>query len=86
MAEGKRPGGLTALAVLNFVFGGIGLIWTLILFGGLTLIKKGIEAAEHAGAKYDGQGLTAAYIFILCSGIGAVCLSSPASVTWVRSA
>jgi hypothetical protein len=24
MAEGKRPGGLTALAVLNFVFGGLG--------------------------------------------------------------
>jgi hypothetical protein len=26
MSEGKRPGGLTALAVLNFIFGGLGLI------------------------------------------------------------
>ena len=24
MSDGKRPGGLTALAVLNFVFGGLG--------------------------------------------------------------
>jgi hypothetical protein len=29
MTEGKRPGGLTALAVLNFVFGGIGLMGAL---------------------------------------------------------
>jgi hypothetical protein len=26
MSEGKRPGGLTALAVLNFIFGGFGLV------------------------------------------------------------
>ncbi|MCA8975452.1 MAG: hypothetical protein KDC98_12080 [Planctomycetes bacterium] len=29
MSEGKRPGGLTALAVLNFVFGGFGLLQVL---------------------------------------------------------
>lgn len=27
MSEGKRPGGLTALAVINFVLGGGGLLW-----------------------------------------------------------
>jgi len=26
MSEGERPGGLTALAMVNFVFGGIGLL------------------------------------------------------------
>ena len=26
MSEGKRPGGLTALAVLNFIFGGLGIL------------------------------------------------------------
>jgi uncharacterized membrane protein YkvI len=31
MAEGKRPGGLTALAVLNFVFGGLGALGFLTL-------------------------------------------------------
>lgn len=76
MADGKRPGGLTALAVLNFVFGGIGAIWTLLLFGGLTLIKKGIEAAEQSGGsvKWEGQSLTGAYIYILLSAVGAILL------------
>jgi len=31
MTEGKRPGGLTALAVINFVFVGLGLIGVLML-------------------------------------------------------
>ena len=34
MAEGKRPGGLTALAVLNFVFGGLGALGILALIAG----------------------------------------------------
>lgn len=38
--DGKRPGGLTALAVLNFVFGGLGAI-------GLIGIFALIGAAEH---------------------------------------
>ena len=47
MAEGKRPGGLTALAVLNFVFGGISL---LLLIGGFALLglaKTGTDALEN---------------------------------------
>jgi hypothetical protein len=32
VAEGKRPGGLTALAVLNFIFGGLGVIGLLALW------------------------------------------------------
>ncbi len=31
MAEGKRPGGLTALAIFNFVFGGLGCLLSAIL-------------------------------------------------------
>lgn len=31
MSEGKRPGGLTALAVINFVFGGFGVLGLLAL-------------------------------------------------------
>ena len=37
MAEGKRPGGLTALAVLNFVFGGLGVIVALLVVVGFAL-------------------------------------------------
>jgi hypothetical protein len=76
MADGKRPGGLTALAVLNFVFGGLGAIGTLLAFGAVSLIKKGIEAAEASGGtvKYEGQGMAAAYIVILLSAVGAFLL------------
>ncbi len=46
MAEGRRPGGLTALAVLNFVFGGLGAIGVLLLFGLLAVAKKIVDTAE----------------------------------------
>lgn len=50
MAEGRRPGGLTALAVLNFVFAGIGL---LLFLGTLALLG----AVDHAvGGKLEGGG------------------------------
>ena len=55
MADGKRPGGLTALAVLNFVFGGLSIIYTLV--AGLvvvtahTVVNTSMEAAEKMGAK-----------------------------------
>ena len=51
MAEGKRPGGLTALAVLNFIFGGIGALIALLGFGGLALIQEAAKKAEESGAK-----------------------------------
>ena len=70
----KRPGGLTALAVLNFVFGGIGAIVALIGFGGLTIIKEGIARAEASGAKYDGPSLTMAYVVIALTAVGALLL------------
>jgi hypothetical protein len=74
MALGKRPGGLTALAVLNFVFGGIGAIATLLAFGGLTPIREGIKKAEAAGATYDGPSITVAYVLIAMTGLGAILL------------
>jgi hypothetical protein len=73
---GKRPGGLTALAVLNFVFGGFGAIGALLGFLGLGLIKEGIQKAEAMGAKYEGQSLTGAYIVIALTAVAAVLLIS----------
>ncbi|MEO8700400.1 MAG: hypothetical protein ABI867_10165 [Kofleriaceae bacterium] len=50
MAEGKRPGGLTALAVLNFVFAGLGLL-------GLLAVLALLTAADVAsGGKLEGGG------------------------------
>jgi hypothetical protein len=42
----KRPGGLTALAVLNFVFGGISALALLALFALLSLVEKGASEAN----------------------------------------
>jgi hypothetical protein len=58
MAEGKRPGGLTALAVLNFVFAGLGILGLLALFALIGTADKALTDAnvEHvsAGALYAG--------------------------------
>jgi hypothetical protein len=81
MAEGKRPGGLTALAVLNFVFGGFAAIGTLLGFGGLALIQKAAKEVEaHGGTVTKGPsyglavvalGLLAVSAFLLItSGVG----------------
>ena len=70
----KRPGGLTALAVLNFVFGGIGAIASLIGFGGLAVIRHAIEAAKEGGLKYTGQSLSMAYAVVALTALGAFLL------------
>ena len=47
MSNSSRPGGLTALAVLNFVFSGIWCIWAMILAIGLFLADKtGLKAEK----------------------------------------
>ena len=51
MAEGKRPGGLTALAVLNFVFGGFNALGILALVALL-----GVAEAATGGAISEGIG------------------------------
>jgi hypothetical protein len=49
MTEGKRPGGLTALAVLNFVFGGFSVLGVLGLAAMAALIGVADEAATSSG-------------------------------------
>ena len=72
MANGKRPGGLTAMAVLNFVFGGIGAIAALLAFGGLSLISEGVKQAEASGVKYEGQSMTIAYLLVGLTAFGEI--------------
>ncbi|HTR51078.1 MAG TPA: hypothetical protein VMJ10_10260 [Kofleriaceae bacterium] len=74
MAIGKRPGGLTALAVLNFVFGGIGALAALLGFGGLALVRETIQKAQENGVKYEGQSLTMAYVAVALTGACALLL------------
>ncbi|MCX5746089.1 MAG: hypothetical protein NT062_26730 [Proteobacteria bacterium] len=70
MAEGSRPGGLTALAVLNFVFGGLWALFTLIGLAGLALLNS-------AGAKIDGEPVgsqTMAFVSLLLVALSAFLL------------
>ncbi|MHC5009756.1 MAG: hypothetical protein ACYTG6_02270 [Planctomycetota bacterium] len=53
MSEGKRPGGLTALAVLNFVFGGLGALGLIALFALLGVADSATEGAVTAEISKD---------------------------------
>lgn len=50
MTEGKRPGGLTALAVLNFVFGGFGLLGTAAFFAIMAIVNKAAQDGSNEEA------------------------------------
>lgn len=77
MAGGKRPGGLTALAVLNFVFGGLAVIGLLALFALLKAADSAVGELSQgkeslgAGKLYIGLaiGILSA-ILLIVSGIG----------------
>ncbi len=51
MSDGKRPGGLTALAVLNFVIGGFRAL-------GLVVLVAALNAAETVDAGTNGRVLS----------------------------
>ena len=51
MSEGKRPGGLVALAVLNFVFAALGLLFRVLAFTMIALAASGAldDMLEQSG-------------------------------------
>ena len=71
MAGGKRPGGLTALAVLNFVFGGLGLIFML---GFFALLKAADTAVGEVTKGQESLGAGKIYIAIALGGLSAILL------------
>jgi hypothetical protein len=56
-ADGKRPGGLTALAVLNFVFGGLGALGLLALFAVIGAATTAIESQGGTVTPTAGAGV-----------------------------
>lgn len=46
MTEGKRPGGLTALAVINFIWGGINVLILLGLVAVVLILTKGADSGD----------------------------------------
>ena len=77
-ADGKRPGGLTALAVLNFVFGGLGAIGLLALFaliGAATTITDSqgvtVTSSVSSGALWINLLLSVVVVgLMITSGVG----------------
>ena len=73
MADGKRPGGLTALAVLNFVFGGFGVLAVLAaaaVLGAVNDLTDG-AVAQGMGSEMFLFVLTAlSAALLIVSGIG----------------
>ena len=49
MSEGKRPGGLTALAVINFIFGGLSALSLLAMAAILAFIGVAANSAQDEG-------------------------------------
>jgi hypothetical protein len=78
MSEGKRPGGLTALAVLNFVFGGLGAIGLLFLFSLLGAADKATGGESTRAMTHAGSGMVwfslllsmATVALLIVSGVG----------------
>ncbi|MBM4038840.1 MAG: hypothetical protein FJ290_10025 [Planctomycetes bacterium] len=80
-ARRPRPGGLTALAVLNFVFGGLGVIGLFALFALLSLADEGIRGmslGRHGVSDVPGAGTVyfllflslVAVVLLITSGVG----------------
>ncbi len=70
-ATGKRPGGLTALAVLNFVFGGLGLIFSIIgIIGVGAMMAMAAGAAKALGGSAAMAAMPSAAVLYGQLGIG----------------
>ena len=80
MAEGRRPGGLTALAVLNFVFGGLGALGLLAIYALLGGVKV---MAEASGAKFTPPSAGVIYLSLLVGAIS-ICLMIAAGVGYLQ--
>ena len=84
MSEGKRPGGLTALAVINFIFCGFGLLGIISLVAFFAIFTSPVLVPEMQVVKdaFDQAGLgmgililttvigLISYALLLISGIG----------------
>ncbi|MEO6597343.1 MAG: hypothetical protein ABIP94_21580 [Planctomycetota bacterium] len=61
MSEGKRPGGLTALAVLNFIFGGFGALGSLGMLAILAFINSAAQSGSNPEAAKAQEAMAKAW-------------------------
>jgi hypothetical protein len=82
MSQSKRPGGLTALAVINFVWGGFGCIGVFAMMAAIALIKGGTNVLNEVAANDESisvttvaePGLTAMYVSLILAVVTAALL------------
>lgn len=83
MSEGKRPGGLTALAVINFVFGGFGALGSLGMLAIMAFINVAAQSADNEGANeaqremakaWEEIGMGFFYLILLLGAVSAMLL------------
>lgn len=83
MSEGKRPGGLTALAVINFVFGGFGALGSLGMLAIMAFINVAAQSADNEGASeaqremakaWEEIGMGFFYLILLLGAVSAMLL------------
>jgi hypothetical protein len=73
----KRPGGLTALAVFNFIFGGLGVLGALALLalvGAADAVISSAEGMEGATVDYDGPSIGVIYLSLVLGLVSAALL------------
>ncbi len=81
MSDGKRPGGLTALAVLNFVFGGVNALGALGMAAILAVMGMAAKSGEGGDAamknlahKWEEVGMGIFYLLLLMMAVSAFLL------------
>lgn len=73
MSQGKRPGGLTALAVINFVFGGFGCLG---IFGMVALMDAANTITEGAaGTEVASSGMLMVSIILMVATVALLIIS-----------
>lgn len=77
MSASNRPGGLTALAIINFVFGGLSVLGALALMVPLTMSERLEQAPPEQRAQLDALASIPAWLLVVtlaAAVVGAVLL------------
>jgi len=69
MSQGNRPGGLTALAVINFVWGGVGCLVTLLSLLGLGVANEASDGEVAAEMASNGAAMSIILLSLLTVGL-----------------
>lgn len=88
MSEGKRPGGLTALAVINFIFAGLGVLSTLgmmALIAIFSAVDIPDEAMQEMKTAFDEAGIGMGFfVFVIITSIVVIILEILSGIGYIK--